>query len=128
LGLIEGSSFWADANRSYAAWAGDDFLLADNAFARVTTAISGFVYGPFYLVLVYAFVRGRNWIRVPALIYAGAILHGMIEYTAWEFGIGPAPTRPLVFWAFNGPYALVPALLVWRMWRDEPFSGPAPQA
>lgn len=121
LGLLETGSFWAQANLDYAPWAGDVFLLADKPYTRVTTAISAFIYGPFYLVLVYAFVHGRGWIRIPAFLYAGAILHGMTEHTVREFGIGPAPLRPLVFWAFNAPYALVPLLLVFRMWRANPF-------
>ena len=122
LGLFDGDSFFAQANRDYAAAAGDDFLLAEHPFTRITTAINGFVYGPFYLLMVYSFVKGKEWIRVPALIYVGAMLHGMVEYTTWEYGIGPAPRNPLVFWAFNGPYALIPFLLGVRMWRDQPFT------
>jgi hypothetical protein len=121
LGRLEGDGFWARANRWYAEVAGDDYLLEDHAYNAVNTGISGFVYGPFYLLLVFAFVRGANWIRPFALVYTGAMLHGMFEFMWWEYAIGPPPRVPLVFWAFNLPYALVPALLAARMWRAAPF-------
>ena len=88
------------------------------------TAISAFIYGPFYLLLVYAFVKGKNWIRPMALVYVGAMLHGMIEYITWEYWLGPAPGEALIFWAFNGPYAVVPILLGMLMWKPNPFCAP----
>lgn len=122
LGMLDDTTFWGRANLWYGAWAGDDFLLADNDFARFSTLVSGFVYGPFYLVLVYAFVRGRNWIRLPALIYVGAMLHGWTEFMWWEYTLGTPPRVPLVFWGFYLPYGVIPVLLAIRMWRPRPFS------
>ncbi len=31
-------------------------------------------FGPFYLVAIYAFIRGRKWIRLPALVWAGVMM------------------------------------------------------
>ncbi len=121
LNLIHADGFWAQANRWYAEIAGDAFFLGDHAFVRVTAFISGLIFGPFYLVLVYAFIKGANWIRIPALIYVGAMLHGMTEFIYWEYRIGPAPTNFIVFWAFNLPYVLVPVLLGIRMRHHMPF-------
>ncbi len=126
LGLIHGEGFWAGANRWYAEVAQDQFFLDDHLWVQYSTAVSGLVFGPFYLVLVYAFWRGANWVRTPALIYVGAMLHGCIEFMWWEYAIGPAPGNALVFWAFNAPYVLVPFLLGVRMWRAQPF-GQAPR-
>ncbi len=121
LGLLEGDAFWARANRWYIEVAGDSYLAAGHAYSRVNSGISGLVFGPFYLVLVYALIKGKSWIRVPALLYVGAMLHGAIEFFVWEYWIGPRPGNPLVFWAFNGPYVLIPFLLGVRMWRSNPF-------
>ncbi len=121
LNLIHGDGFWAQANVWYAEVSGDEFFLQDHAYVRFATLISGLIYGPFYLVLVYAFIKGANWIRLPALIYVGAMCHGMTEFICWEYGIGPAPSIPGVFWAFNLPYALVPILLGIRMGHHMPF-------
>ena len=122
LDLLDETSFWGRANLWYGRIAGDDFLLGDHDFARYSTLISGFVYGPFYLALVYAFVKGKNWIRTPAFLYVGAMLHGYFEFMWWEHALGEPPRVPLVFWAFNAPYGIVPILLAVRMWKPEPFA------
>ncbi len=122
LGLIHGDGFWERANRWYSELAGDAFFAADNPFTHFNTGCSAFVFGPFYLVLVYAFVRGANWIRSPSLLYVGAMLHGALEFFWWEFQIGPPPERLAIFWAFNGPYVVLPILLGIRIWRPNPFS------
>jgi hypothetical protein len=122
LGLIDETSFWGRANLWYGRVAGDDFLMADHEFPRLNTWISGFIYGPFYIVLVYAFVKGANWVRVPALIYVGSMLHGYVEFMWWEYALGSPPRVPAVFWAFNAPYGIVPILLAARMWRPRPFA------
>jgi len=121
LDLLHGDSFWARANRGYVEMAGDEFLLEDHDYLRINTGISGFVYGPFYLVLVYAFFVGKNWIRTPGLIYVGAMLHGYAEFLYYEFVLGPSPTNLPVFWAFNAPYGIVPLLLGFRLWRAPVF-------
>jgi hypothetical protein len=125
LGAMDDTTFWGRGNLWYARFAGDDFFLRDLACARLNTGISAFVFGPFYILLVYAFVRGRDWIRLPALIYVGAMMHGLVEFMVWEWVIGPPPRHPIGFWLFNGPFAIVPLLLLWRMWRPAPFSRPA---
>ena len=59
--------FWARANWWYAQGT-DPLLLRPPTGLRVQVAISAFVFGPFYLLLVYAFVAGKNWIRMPAIV------------------------------------------------------------
>lgn len=121
LNLVHGGGFWARANTWYGQVAGDLFFLSDQPFARVSTGISAFVFGPFYLLLVYAFVRGANWIRIPALLYVAAMVHGMTEFLYWEFWLGPPPQNLPVFFAFNLPYLIVPLLLAIRMRKPNPF-------
>lgn len=112
----------AAANRWYIEAAEDRFFAANHEFTRISTGISAFVYGPFYLLLVYAFIAGKNFIRPLALLYVGAIVQGTFQFIWWEFSIGPPPGGQAVFWAFNGPYILVPILLAIRMWKPNPFS------
>ena len=109
------------AGRWYGEIALDFFFLADHQYVRVNTGISGMIYGPFYLLLVYAFVKGKNWIRPMALVYVGAMLHGCTEFLIYEYWIGPPPGNALLFWAFNGPYWVVPFMLGVRMWKPDPF-------
>ena len=128
LGRLQGEGFWADAHRWYAEVAGDRFFEANHLFLRISTGISGLVFGPFYLLLIYAFVTGANWIRIPALVYVGAMAHGMVEFLYWEYWlVGPRPEHGSVFLAFNLPYLVVPLLLALRMWREPPFGDGPPQ-
>jgi len=111
----------ARANRWYGELAQDYYFLADHDYLRINTGISGMVYGPFYLLLVFAFIKGKNWIRIPAFIYVGAMMHGMTEFVIGEYWLGPPPGRPIIFWAFNGPYGVIPLLLAYRMRKPNPF-------
>jgi hypothetical protein len=114
-------SFWARANYWYAAGT-DPLLLTPPPSLRVQTFVSAFVFGPFYLVLVYAFARGCDWVRIPAIVYAAAMLYGMVVFLGTEFLGGLRPTNLPRFLAFNLPYVAVPLLLAWRVRRPHPFS------
>ena len=47
---------------------GDSLLMANPRFVQITVGyVSALLYGAFSLVLIYAFVRGRDWIRLPAV-------------------------------------------------------------
>jgi hypothetical protein len=90
-------------------------------FLKWMCGIDGFVFGPFYLVLLYAFVRRREWIRAPGLAYVGTIVYSTIVYFLVEF-LDPVPGTDLgmVFW-INIPYAIVPLWLGWRLRRAPVF-------
>jgi hypothetical protein len=45
----------------------DSLILVDPRFVQVTVGTSAVLFGVFYLVLIYAFARGREWIRLPAV-------------------------------------------------------------
>jgi hypothetical protein len=114
-------SFWARANYWYAN--GTDPLLLDPPLGlEIQTFISAFVFGPFYLVLVYAFLAGRDWVRMPAIVYVSAMLYGMVVFLGTEFLGDVPPTNLPKFVAFNFPYWIVPLLLAVRMRDPHPFS------
>src|SRR5262249_50501103 len=76
----------------------------------------GFVQSPFLVVLVYALVRGYEWIRAPALIYSGAAVVNMFFYFFQPFR-GPAPPpHPISYLPLNLPWLFAPMVLAWRMW------------
>src|SRR5450830_1803223 len=92
---------------------------------RLVTGLSAFVYGPFYLVLVFAIVRGRNWIQLPAVIYATmiSVITGVIVFGVEFFGEPQYKTHnPVKFLAFNLPYVVIPLILLARMRKPEPFT------
>ncbi len=114
-------SFWARANWWYANGT-DPYLLNAPFVFRVQVAVSAFVFGPFYLVLVYALLTGRNWIRLPAIVYVSAMVYGMVLLFGAEFLGELPPTNVPRFLAFNLPYLVVPLLLAYRMRRPLPFA------
>jgi hypothetical protein len=118
---MHGDAGCVQANRTYVELAGDGLFATQPGFMRTRTALSAFVYGPFYLLLIWAFARGANWIRLPALLYVGSMVLGVCEHLIWEFALGITPQRPVVFFVFTLPYLWVPLLLGARMWRAQPF-------
>ena len=100
----------------------DPYFLANPLANRLQTAISAFVFGPFYLVLIAAFVRGWDGIRLPGLLYVGAMTYGMLINFGLQFLGDTPPTNLPKFLALNLPYAIVPLLLGWRLRRERPFS------
>jgi hypothetical protein len=92
---------------------------------RFVTGLSAFVYAPFYLVLVYALIKGKNWIQLPSVIYATMIvtLTGIVVFGVEFLGEPEYRTpNPLGFLAYNTLYVFIPLLLLIRMRKPEPFT------
>ena len=111
----------------------DPLLIANPPQVRVSAAISAFVWLPLYVFFVLGFVKGWNHIRVPGLVYGGALTHGMITYMAegmfgqvategWQQLPECVPPDTTYYFFTNLPYLLVPALMIWRMWKPNPFN------
>jgi hypothetical protein len=111
----------------------DPLLMARPPFWRATIWIDVLYFGPFYALGLYAFIRGRNWIRVPALVWSGLMLANVsIILFDERYGVTPAPNFLRVV-GFNLLWLLFPILMIIRMRRDRPFERtpaavPAPQA
>jgi len=118
------SNFFANSNYWYAHDA-DPLFMHPPVWMRIVTGLSAFVYMPFYIVLVAALARGRNWIQLPSVIYATtiAMLTGVVVFGVEFFGEPQFQTQnPLKFLAFNLPYVLIPILLLIRMRKPQPFA------
>ena len=114
----------ARANYWYAIDA-DPLFLHPPVWMRFVTGLSAFVYGPFYLVLAWALVKGKNGIQVPAVIYATMIIAitGFVMFPEELFGEPSLRVTNLPkFLGFNLPYVLIPLLLLVRMRSPQPFS------
>jgi hypothetical protein len=101
----------------------DPLLWARPAWYRATIWIDVLLFGPFYAAAIYAFVRAREWIRMPCVLWAGMMLANVIIILFDEFlGVHEAP-RPWVVLAANASWIVVPMIVVWRMARSEhPFT------
>jgi hypothetical protein len=100
----------------------DPLLMARPPFWQMAIWIDLIFFGPFYLFALYAFVRGRDWIRVPALVWSGTMLANVLIILMDErYGVTPAPTFAIVVGA-NLAWLLTPFAMIWRMRLDKPFT------
>jgi hypothetical protein len=107
----------------------DPLLMARPHWWQMTIWIDVIGFGPFYLAAIYAFIRRRNWIRVPALVWSGLMLANVLIILMEErYGEWATPTFGFVL-AVNLPWLLTPLLMIWRMRRDPfPATEPVPLA
>jgi len=100
----------------------DPLLLARPPFWRMTIWIDVLFFGPFYFFAIYAFIRGRDWIRVPALVWSGTMAANVLILLMEErYGQWASPRFGAVL-AANASWLLMPLAMIWRMRRDHPFT------
>ena len=101
----------------------DPLLLARPVWWKMTIWIDDLFYGPFYIVAIYTFVKGKNWIRIPSVLYAG-MLFATVVIILGEEKAGPSasPNFAVVLLA-NLPWLLFPLILAVRMFSSAtPFT------
>jgi hypothetical protein len=101
----------------------DPLLLARPVWWKATIWIDALFFGPFYAVALYAFSAGKDWIRLPSIIWASVMLTNVTIILAEEIA-GPHSTPQLgMVLLANLPWLLVPVLMLVRMSRGEhPFT------
>jgi hypothetical protein len=93
----------------------DPLLMARPTWWKVIIGIDVVFFGPFYVSAIYAFTKGKEWIRIPSIIYASVMLTMVTVITGEEmFGPHATPELGIVLLA-NGPWALFPLFLLYRM-------------
>jgi hypothetical protein len=106
----------------------DPLLMARPPFWRMTIWIDVLFFGPFYAFGIYAFIRGRSWIRVPALVWSGMMLSNVLIILMEErYGAYATPHFGLVL-LLNLPWLAFPIGMIARMRRDRPFERTEPAA
>jgi hypothetical protein len=100
----------------------DPLLMARPQWWKNTIWLDVLIYGPFYFFAIYAFVRGREGIRIPAIFYAGMMFADVFIIMGEEIA-GPHATPHLaIVTALNLPWLLLPLLLTARLWKEHPFT------
>ena len=108
-------------------WNFDPLLIARPPFWMATIWLDSLLFGPFYVAALYAFWKGRDWIRLPSVIYSTMLFTNVViilfEETSGQFA---SPKLPIVA-ALNLPWLLMPVAIIARMWRSEhPFTRELP--
>lgn len=107
-------------------WYGNNFdpvLIARPAWWRMTIWIDSLFFGPFYVFAIYAWTKGKNWIRIPSIIWASVMMTNVTIILGEEF-MGPHATpAPWLVLALNAPWFLFPVYVIKRMYHTEtPFT------
>ena len=119
--IVGRSWFWYA--RSY-----DPVFLDTPLWLKILLATDAFIMGPFYPFLIYAFVKSRNWVRIPAIIYGTMLAFSTLIYFAWEFldmNNRQAANLFVVVLA-NIPYTIVALLVMWRVRKPKVFPAATP--
>ncbi|MDD4553282.1 MAG: emopamil-binding family protein [Bacteroidales bacterium] len=80
-------------------------------------------FGPYYAFAIFAFIRGKDWIRIPTIIYSTMLFTNVFIIMSEEYW-GPYATHsPLIVTLANAPWCLFPVFLILKMWKHEhPFT------
>ncbi len=107
----------------------DPLLWARPAWYRATIWIDVLLFGPFYAAAIVAYGRGRDWIRLPSILWAGLMFANVTIIVFDELlGVHASP-HPWVAVGANASWFLVPIIVVWRMaGRAHPFTEDLPPA
>jgi steroid 5-alpha reductase family enzyme len=106
-------------------WEGnfDPLLLARPVWYKATIWIDVLLFGPFSFIAAYAFIRRRNWIRLPAIIYAAIMFTNVTIILSEEIWGPHAAANPLLPVLANASWFIFPFIIIARMWKsDHPFS------
>jgi hypothetical protein len=101
----------------------DHDLLARPVWWKMTIWLDDLVFGPFYVVAIYAYIKGKNWIRMPSVIYASILLTNVTIILGEEAAGQYAAPNFLMVLLSNLAWIIFPLLIIGRMWGTEhPFT------
>jgi len=103
-------------------WWGNTFdptLMAREPWYRATIWIDQIFFGPYYIFAIYAFTKGKEWIRIPSIVYASMLMTNVI-IILWEEALGQNATDhfAMVFMA-NASWIIFPLIIIYRF-RNNP--------
>ena len=105
----------------------DPLLWARPAWYRATIWLDVLAFGPFYAVAIYAFWRGRDWIRIPSVVWASMLFTNVFIILFDELWGVHATPAPLVVVSANLAWLVMPFVVGWRVLRSpHPFTEEVP--
>jgi hypothetical protein len=101
----------------------DPLLWARPTWYQATIWIDLVGFGPFYALAIYAFTRGREWIRVPAIVWASVMLTNVTIILSEEIWGPFASPKLAAVVAANGCWIIFPVLVIARVAGKGPLFG-----
>eukprot|EP00698_Gefionella_okellyi_P016887 TRINITY_DN4878_c0_g1_i2.p2 TRINITY_DN4878_c0_g1~~TRINITY_DN4878_c0_g1_i2.p2 ORF type:complete len:326 (+),score=61.50 TRINITY_DN4878_c0_g1_i2:130-1107(+) len=104
----------------------DPMYLVNPLWMKITSIWSPLGYTPLYIAMLYGFWNKRNWVKYPALVWAGsAWSFAMLCYLNEVFDPTNVNNPAFNFVQMTLSYVLyltLPLLLIWRVCRDRVFA------
>lgn len=101
----------------------DDVLTGTRpVFFQAFVWVELFFHIPYFIVAIYAFVQGKNWIRDVSIVYATAVLGSMVAVMpeAWDRSHAPLQTK-MMLQSVLAIWCVLPILLMQRVWNPRVF-------
>ena len=99
----------------------DPVILARPAWWKATIWLDAVLFGPYYIAGIYAFFRGREWIRLPAVICSSILFTNVFIILSEEiWGAHASPALSIVLLA-NAPWFIFPFIIIARVAKAHPF-------
>lgn len=103
----------------------DPLIIVRPTWWKATIWIDALFFGPFYIVAIYAYSKGKEWIRIPSIIYSSVMLTNLTIILGEEYAGPHAAPSFLMVVLENLLWILFPIYILYRMWRAEhPFTRP----
>lgn len=101
-----------------------DPLLYDNPmWWQVMEWVNLLALMPFSIIAMAGFLAKWSWIRMPAIILSSCTGYSVL-LCIFSSIYGPSPTPDIVLYIMiYGPYLVFPAIVIWRVRRENPFDG-----
>ncbi len=101
----------------------DPLLMARPPWWKATIWIDELFFGPFYAVATYAYIKGKDWIRTPSVIWASVMMTNVTIILSEEiWGPHASPQLGVVILA-NLAWVVFPIAVIARVSRrDHPFT------
>ena len=109
-------------------WYGSNFdplLMARPVWWKMTIWIDSLLFGPYYAFAIYAFTKGKNWIRIPSIVQSSFLIAIVLIILGEEtWGEHATPNRVFVY-LDNLAWLVFPMIVIARMAKAErPFTTP----
>lgn len=104
----------------------DPLLMARPPWWKATIWIDSLFFGPFYAVAIYAYIKSKDWIRIPSIIWASVMMTNVTIILSEEIWGPHASSQLAMVILANLAWFVFPIGVIARMSRREhPFTRPA---
>merc|ERR1711916_267475 len=79
--------------------------------------------GPLYLIMIYGYLTKKEWVKPLGLVFGSVLLYSTFVYFGYEFIMEYHRANMWGVVLINIPYTIMPIVLIWRLWGNEPVWG-----